>query len=34
MAVDGTTPSANEIARFAIDRPILLEESPATSFMV
>jgi sarcosine oxidase len=34
IAVDGTTPSANEIARFAIDRPILLEESPATSFMV
>jgi len=34
IAVDGTTPSAGEIDRFAIDRPILLEESPATSFMV
>jgi sarcosine oxidase len=34
LAVDGSTPSAGEIERFAIDRPILLEESPATSFMV
>jgi sarcosine oxidase len=34
MALDGTTPSAGEIERFAIDRPILLEASPATSFMV
>jgi len=34
IAVDGTTPSAGEIERFAIDRPILLENSPATSFMV
>jgi sarcosine oxidase len=34
MAVDGTTPSEREIERFAIDRPILLEESPTTSFMV
>ena len=28
------TPSAGEIERFAIDRPILLEASPVTSFMV
>ena len=34
LAVDGATPSASEISRFTIDRPILLEESPATSFMV
>jgi sarcosine oxidase len=34
LAVDGATLSSGEIERFAIDRPILLEESPATSFMV
>jgi sarcosine oxidase len=34
LAVDGATPSATEIQRFAIDRPILLEQSPVTSFMV
>ena len=34
LAVDGGTPSAAEIERFAIDRPILLEAAPATSFMV
>ena len=31
---DGSTPSAAEIARFRIDRPILLEDDPATSWMV
>jgi sarcosine oxidase len=34
LAADGTTPSAGEIERFAIDRPILLEPNPATSWMV
>ena len=34
MLVDGTTPSAPDIARFRIDRPILLETDPATSWMV
>jgi len=34
LVVDGTTPSADDIARFRIDRPILLEEHPMTSFMV
>jgi glycine/D-amino acid oxidase-like deaminating enzyme len=34
LAVDGSTPSAGEIERFRIDRPILLEATPATSFMV
>lgn len=34
LVVDGRTSSAVDIARFAIDRPILLEASPATSFMV
>ncbi len=34
LSVDGTTPSAPEIARFRIDRPILLEADPATSWMV
>jgi hypothetical protein len=28
------TPSAREIERFGIDRPILLEANPATSFLV
>lgn len=34
LVVDGSTPSAGEIERFAIDRPILLEANPATSFLV
>ena len=34
LAVDGATPSAAEIERFRIDRPILLEDNPPTSFMV
>jgi sarcosine oxidase len=34
LAVDGATPSAGELERFAIDRPILLEANPATSFLV
>ena len=34
LAIDGATPSAAEIADFRIDRPILLEAHPATSFMV
>jgi sarcosine oxidase len=34
LIADGQTPSAAEIERFRIDRPILLEANPATSFMV
>ena len=34
LSADGETPSAVEIARFAIDRPILREANPATSWMV
>ncbi len=34
LVVDGATPSAGEIARFRIDRPILLEADPVTSFLV
>jgi sarcosine oxidase len=34
LVVDGTTPSAGEIERFRIDRPILLESNPVTSFLV
>jgi sarcosine oxidase len=34
LAVDGSTPSAGEIERFRIDRPILLEANPVTSFLV
>jgi sarcosine oxidase len=33
LAVDGATPSAGEIERFRIDRSILLESNPATSFL-
>jgi sarcosine oxidase len=33
-AVDGTSPSEPELERFRIDRPILLEAHPATSFLV
>ena len=34
LAFDGATPSAGELERFRIDRPILLEAEPATSWMV
>ncbi len=34
LAFDGATPSAPELDRFRIDRPILLERDPATSWMV
>ena len=34
LSTDGTTPSAPELEAFRIDRPILLEENPATSWMV
>ena len=34
LIVDGATPSAGDIERFRIDRPILLEDDPPTSFMV
>ena len=34
MGLDGSTLSAPELERFGIDRPILLEEAPATSWMV
>ena len=34
LAVDGSTPSAADIERFRVDRPILLETNPVTSFLV
>ena len=34
LATDGATPSAPELEAFRIDRPILLEADPATSWMV
>ena len=34
LSVAGTTPSAPDLERFRIDRPILLEADPATSWMV
>jgi sarcosine oxidase len=34
LALDDATPSVGEIGRFAIDRPILLEAAPQTSWMV
>lgn len=34
LSVDGATPSAPDVARFRIDRPILLDADPATSWMV
>jgi sarcosine oxidase len=34
LALDGATDAAGDIAAFGIDRPILLEEAPATSFLV
>jgi monomeric sarcosine oxidase len=34
LVIDGSTPSATDIERFRIDRPILLEANPVTSFLV
>jgi sarcosine oxidase len=34
LSVDGATPSAAELERFRIDRPLLLEADPPTSWMV
>jgi sarcosine oxidase len=34
IALDGSSPSDGELAAFRIDRPILLEGNPATSWMV
>ena len=34
LVVDGSTTSAGELERFMIDRPILLEANPVTSFLV
>jgi sarcosine oxidase len=34
LALDGSSPSDGELGAFAIDRPILLETDPATSWMV
>jgi len=34
LSLDGATPSAAELDAFRIDRPILLESAPATSWMV
>ena len=34
LALDGASPSDRELGAFRIDRPILLEHEPATSWMV
>jgi sarcosine oxidase len=34
LSTDGTTPSAPELGSFRIDRPILLETAPPTSWMI
>jgi sarcosine oxidase len=34
LSLDGTTPSAAELGAFAIDRPVLSEADPVTSWMV
>jgi hypothetical protein len=34
QALDGASPSDGELGAFRIDRPILLEAAPATSWMV
>jgi len=34
LSIDGATPSAPDLDQFRIDRPILLEADPATSWMV
>jgi len=32
LAIDGVTPSAPELAAFAIERPILLDANPPRTF--
>jgi sarcosine oxidase len=34
LAIDGTSPSATELGPFAIDRPILHDPDPVTTFVV
>jgi hypothetical protein len=34
LALDGASPTDGELGAFRIDRPILLEAAPATSWMV
>jgi sarcosine oxidase len=34
MAIDGTTPSADDIAAFRVDRPLLLEARPTPNFRI
>jgi sarcosine oxidase len=34
LAVDGTTPAAPDLEAFRIDRPILREDAPATTFLI
>ena len=34
LAIDGATPSAGEIGAFRVDRPLLLESAPRTSFRI
>ena len=34
LAVDGSTPAARDLEAFRIDRPILREEAPTTSFLI
>jgi sarcosine oxidase len=34
LSTDGATPSASELGSFRIDRPILLEAAPSTSWMI
>ncbi|HYO42575.1 MAG TPA: N-methyl-L-tryptophan oxidase [Candidatus Limnocylindrales bacterium] len=34
LAVDGSTPAAPDLGAFRIDRPILREEAPVTSFLI
>ena len=34
LSVDGATPSAADLTRFTIDRPILLEADPPRTWMV
>jgi sarcosine oxidase len=34
LAIDGDSPSGDELGAFRIDRPILLERDPATSWLI
>jgi len=34
LALDGSTPSAGDIGAFRLDRPILHEAHPATTFVI